>query len=238
MHVIRAIVFDRDGTLFNCRRTLAASARAGLMDLADGNAAKARALGRLCGFDFDAACFLQDSLLLDGESADIAEALLVALPGATARAVISRLSASRAEAAPVEATPLVPLLSELLARGIDVAVATNGTAQETRRQLGKTGVLRGFRAVINASDGYAPKPAPDMLHAFLDMAGHPAKACVMVGDSVSDLVAGRKAGMVCIGVLTGKTASATLAPHADAILPHIGALPAWLDRNAVSRDAA
>jgi phosphoglycolate phosphatase len=50
----------------------------------------------------------------------------------------------------------------------------------------------------------------------------------MVGDSTHDLDAGRAAGMATVGVLTGLAGAADLAPHADAILPDIGALPGWL----------
>ena len=51
---------------------------------------------------------------------------------------------------------------------------------------------------------------------------------VMVGDSRHDLVAGRAAGMACVAVLTGMADQATLAPYADAVLPDITALPAWI----------
>lgn len=51
---------------------------------------------------------------------------------------------------------------------------------------------------------------------------------VMVGDSTHDLVAGRRAGMRTVGVLTGVAGQGELAPHADVVLPHIGHLLEWL----------
>ena len=51
---------------------------------------------------------------------------------------------------------------------------------------------------------------------------------VMVGDSTHDLIAGRSAGMQTVAVLTGLAEAAVLAPYADAVLPDIGHLPAWL----------
>jgi len=51
---------------------------------------------------------------------------------------------------------------------------------------------------------------------------------VMVGDSTHDLIAGRAAGMACVGVLTGTAVEGDLAPFADAVLPDIGHLPGWL----------
>ena len=44
----------------------------------------------------------------------------------------------------------------------------------------------------------------------------------MVGDSRHDLQAGRAAGMVTLGVLTGPATAAELADVADAVLPDIG----------------
>ena len=54
----------------------------------------------------------------------------------------------------------------------------------------------------------------------------------MVGDSLHDLDAGRAAGMRPVAVLTGIARAGDLAPHAEVVLPDIGALPAWLDAQA------
>jgi len=51
----------------------------------------------------------------------------------------------------------------------------------------------------------------------------------MVGDSTHDMAAGRAAGFTCVAVLTGVADAVDLAPHADAVLPDIAALGAWLD---------
>ena len=50
----------------------------------------------------------------------------------------------------------------------------------------------------------------------------------MVGDSTHDLRAGRAAGMQTVGVLTGTSLADELWPLADAVLPDIGHLPAWV----------
>ncbi len=53
---------------------------------------------------------------------------------------------------------------------------------------------------------------------------------VMVGDSTHDLLAGRRAGMRTLGVLTGTALAEELAPLADAVLPDIGHIPEWLQQ--------
>ena len=50
----------------------------------------------------------------------------------------------------------------------------------------------------------------------------------MVGDSTHDLRAGRAAGMRAVAVLTGLAEADELAPLADAVLPDVSHLPAWI----------
>jgi phosphoglycolate phosphatase len=71
-----------------------------------------------------------------------------------------------------------------------------------------------------------------MCLAFAAFTGLDPAEVLMVGDSRHDLEAGRAAGMRPIAVLTGIARAADLAPHAEAVLPDIGALPAWLDARA------
>ena len=230
MKTVSGVVFDLDGTLFDREKTLAAAMRAAFSEICAGDMAQVRRIAALAGLDVDAGRLGPDSVLRDGTTSQLAEALLVELPTMTAHALARRLGEASRAAAPVEATPLVPLMSELAGRGLALAVATNDTPEEACRLLREAGVFDAFAAILAAGAGYAPKPAPDMLRAFLDISGIPAAACVMVGDSPADLKAGRAAGMTCVGVLTGASRRHELVDHADAILPGIDTLPAWLDR--------
>jgi phosphoglycolate phosphatase len=56
------------------------------------------------------------------------------------------------------------------------------------------------------------------------------EAVLVVGDGLTDMRAARGAGMRAVAVLTGAMDEAGLAPHAEAVLADIAALPAWLDR--------
>lgn len=70
--------------------------------------------------------------------------------------------------------------------------------------------------------------------AFAKSMGLEPAEVIMVGDSPHDLLAGRAAGMGCIGVLTGGAPKEVLAPLADAVLVDISALPEWLDARAAA----
>jgi HAD superfamily hydrolase (TIGR01509 family) len=60
-------------------------------------------------------------------------------------------------------------------------------------------------AATSAGDVDASKPAPDLVHVALDQAGTDPAQTVFVGDSVWDAQACQKAGVPCIGVLSGGT---------------------------------
>jgi HAD superfamily hydrolase (TIGR01509 family) len=69
------------------------------------------------------------------------------------------------------------------------------TADITLRELGWEGL---FGAVITGDEAVRPKPAPDGVLEVARMLGVEAGRCAYVGDSPSDMKAGRAAGMVTI----------------------------------------
>jgi phosphoglycolate phosphatase len=137
----------------------------------------------------------------------------------------------KAESAPqANATPLVPLFDGLRARGLRLGVATNDAEGPARAHLNAAGVSGHFDFVAGFDSGHGAKPSPGQLLAFARAVGVAPDRVAMVGDSTHDLIAGRNAGMVTVGVLTGMAGAQDLRPFADAVLPDIGHLPDWLDR--------
>ncbi|MEU9022909.1 HAD family hydrolase [Actinomadura sp. NPDC048394] len=73
--------------------------------------------------------------------------------------------------------------------------------------------LKALRAALDADDAIdeatsssevgASKPAPDLVELALERAGVPAARAVFVGDTRWDVEAAARAGMPCVGVLTG-----------------------------------
>ena len=72
---VDAIVFDKDGTLFDFATTWSAWAQGFLLLAAAGDRDRARMLGRHIGFDLDAARFADDSIAIAGTSGQVADAL-------------------------------------------------------------------------------------------------------------------------------------------------------------------
>lgn len=225
---IRGIVFDKDGTLFDFHRTWAAFNARLIADLAGGDAERAAALAEALGFDLEEPRFLPDSPMIAGTIEVVIEAVARILPELDEALVVRQVRDGSHAITPVEAVPLVPLLDGLIHQGLVLGVATNDSEAPARAHLASLGVLDRFAFVAGYDSGHGAKPAPGMLDAFCRATGLPPAACAMIGDSAHDLVSGRAAGMVTVGVLTGIAEEAELAPLADVVLADIGALPGWL----------
>jgi len=226
---IKAILFDKDGTLFDFATTWEAWARGFLLRAAEGDEALAAQAGAQIGFDMENQRFARDSIVIAGTASDIAQLLRPMFPAYTPEGFLQMLNAEAAAAPQAEAVPLVPFLTALRGRGLKLGVATNDAEAPARAHLDKAGVIPLLDFIAGSDSGYGGKPAPGQLLGFVEAVGIAPADTVMVGDSLHDLHAGRAAGMRCVGVLTGLATQAELAPFADVVLPDIGALPAWLD---------
>ncbi|MCK0096418.1 HAD family hydrolase [Yoonia sp. F2084L] len=226
--MIKGIIFDKDGTLFDFNATWGAWTRGMLEAESRGDPAVFDALSDALGFDVVANQFRPDSIVIAATAGETADCILSAIPDKDKSALLARMNAATAEVTQVEAVPLVPYFSELTALGLRLGIATNDAEAPARTHLDRAGVTKHFDFIAGYDSGHGGKPAPGQLHAFCAHTGLDAKTCLMVGDSTHDLHAGQAAGMRTVGVLTGPAPHAELAPFADVVLPDIGAIPGWL----------
>ncbi|MGY6536832.1 MAG: HAD family hydrolase [Pararhodobacter sp.] len=225
---LAAILFDKDGTLFDFQSTWSRWAETLLMRLAEGDRKRRSAIAQAIGFDEAAARFLPASLAIAGTGREVAELIVPHLPAERRDLVaLESLIAREAETVvPVPAVPLRPLLGRLVASGYRLGVATNDYETVAHRHLSEEIDL--FSFVAGFDSGHGAKPDPGMLLAFAARMGVAPAQVLMVGDSAHDLIAGRAAGMQTLAVLTGVATATDLAPLADAVRPDIGHLPALL----------
>jgi HAD superfamily hydrolase (TIGR01509 family) len=114
---------------------------------------------------------------------------------------------------------LTALFRALRARGIKIAIATMDDRASSQAGLAALGVVSYVEALVCADDGWPPKPAPEMAWAACRSTGVMPSQAVVVGDSMSDMQMGRRAGAgLVVGVLSGVSPAELLAPHADALL--------------------
>ncbi|MDH2325297.1 HAD family hydrolase [Cereibacter sp. SYSU M97828] len=226
--MIDGIIFDKDGTLFDFRKSWGGWSRRLLEALSD-DPQRRHAMGRAIGYDLDTQDFDAGSPVIAGTPDEIAAILLPLLPDMRPEALIARMNALAALAPMAEAVPLDALLTRLRERGVRIGLATNDAEAPARAHLAAHDLTRHFDFIAGSDSGFGGKPAPGQLVAFCRATGLDPSRIVMVGDSCHDLEAGRRAGMHRVAVLTGIAGKAELAPHADVVLADIGALPGWLD---------
>lgn len=88
----------------------------------------------------------------------------------------------------------VPLLRELHAHGVPIAVVTSSMAAPVRATMERTAVDRFVQVLITAEDVVRHKPDPEPLHVALARLGTLAEGAVMIGDSANDVHAAKAAG--------------------------------------------
>jgi phosphoglycolate phosphatase len=120
---------------------------------------------------------------------------------------------------------LPALFGALRARGFRIAVATSDDHAPTEATLASLGVAALVDAVCGADDGVPNKPAPDMVLRLCKQLDISPTHAVVVGDAVADLQMGRAAGVgLVVGVLSGLSSAALLAPHADVVIASVADL--------------
>lgn len=225
---IAAIVFDKDGTLFDFDATWGAWARSVALELAEGDAARAAQLAAVIGYDYAAARFERSSVVIAGTVLEVAERLLPELPGRGLDELISALDRAAQQAPQVPAVDLPQCLSALRGSGRRLGVATNDGEASARVHLAAAGVSDYFDFIAGYDSGHGAKPGPGQLLAFAAHLGLAPERVAMVGDSLHDMAAARAAGMRAVAVLTGPARRETLAPAADVVLDTIDGLAGWL----------
>ena len=135
-------------------------------------------------------------------------ALLREIGGAISSADVERLQGLHAQAFQRVASQVRPLpgarelLRVLAEEGVPHAIATSGRMETARHSLEMLGVAQDFPVVTRDQVRYA-KPDPDLFLAAADCLGVPIERCVVVGDSIWDLLAAQRARALAVGLLSG-----------------------------------
>ena len=223
---IKGLLFDKDGTLFDFQATWGPWAVNFIAHVSDGDA---QVLADAMGFDLGTGRFLPSSLFVAGTTEQVLEIVSSAIPAISGDALRQYFFESAARARMSAPVPLPALLSLFAQNGLILGVATNDDEAGARTHLEQAGIATQFDFVAGADSGFGVKPEPGMLQAFCAATGLRPEEVAMVGDSLHDLEAGRRADMITIGVLTGTATREDLTAHATVVLNHIGEIPEWLN---------
>ena len=226
---IKGILFDKDGTLIDYRRTWVPIHKKVALWAARGDAALAAELLRRHGQDPDGGAATAGSVLAAGSIYEIADAFAGDLGSRTPPDLAAAIDRIYREGGAKHAVPVdgaERTLAELAGRGFKLGVATNDTEGGLAASLARAGLLGRLDFTIGCDSGFGTKPDPRMVYAFCAAVGVDPGEVAMVGDAVHDLAMGRAAGVgLNVGVLGGTSAREDLAGTADLILAGIGELP-------------
>lgn len=225
---IRAILFDKDGTLFDFFKTWMPLYERLAGGLVGGDEAHVARILKASGYDRATGRLDPGSPLAAGSNRSIAEAWLTELPGTDLEALTRRMDGQFGASLgmnPVPVTDLAALFGRLKARGLRLGVATMDShaaataAIETFELVGLVDFVAGY------DSGHGMKPGPGMVHAFCRAIELPEAAVAVVGDTPHDMAMARSAGAgLAIGVLTGAAPREVLVDHADHVLESIAQL--------------
>ena len=95
------------------------------------------------------------------------------------------------------------LLDQLTRLGVPWAIATSGRLESAGPALKLLGVSSDRHAVVTRDQVPYAKPDPDLFLAAAERINMPIESSVVVGDSVWDLLAARRARALGVGVLSG-----------------------------------
>lgn len=224
---IKGLIFDKDGTLFDFNATWGHWTRGMIEAESSGDPELRDRLADVLDFDMDNNLFRPASLVIASTAGDTADAILSVVGGKKA-ALLDRMDEAAKDVPQVEATPLRPFFKGLLDDGYVLGLVTNDSEAPARSHLQRANVEDLFAFIVGYDSGFGGKPEPGQLFGFCEACTLDPTECVMIGDSLHDLHAGRAAGMRTVGVLTGPAPREELAPVADTVLTSIAELPQWL----------
>ena len=101
--------------------------------------------------------------------------------------------------------------------------------QVIQKELDYLGISQFFSHVVTALDTSKPKPSPEALIRCVEALDIEMRDCIIAGDSVNDIKAGKAAGAKTVAVLSGLFERDELAKECpDLILPDLNALPEFI----------
>jgi HAD superfamily hydrolase (TIGR01509 family) len=127
------------------------------------------------------------------------------------------------------------LVAELSSRGVTVVLATSAPQNELKNLRAVLDVEDSISVVTSSNDVETAKPEPDIVEVALERANVASDAAIMVGDTVWDVKAAARAGVRCVGVLSGGVSEAELRDAgAIAVYPDVATLLGGLDASPLS----
>jgi phosphoglycolate phosphatase len=120
---------------------------------------------------------------------------------------------------------LEDVLNRLSGDGFGLAVCTNKLEALSRQLLHALGLAERFAAICGQDTFGVQKPDPIVLHRTIEAAGGAVETAIMIGDSATDVLTARAAGVPIIGVDFGYTERPIAEFRPDCVISKFAELP-------------
>ncbi|GAB4069490.1 HAD family hydrolase [Ancylobacter sonchi] len=227
MNAVRAILFDKDGTLIDFDRTWGPAAGGVMARLAGTNAAALSRLHEVSHYIAERRQFLQTSPLIAGSSRQFGPLWAQVLDRPASEAFFAEIDELFIDEGQANLAPLGrprEALGRLARLGLPLGIATNDSERNARIQADLLGLTDLLAAIYGHDSGYGSKPLPGMVQAFAELTGVPAASVALVGDTHHDLMTARAAGALSILVRSGPGPIDDFADEADLVVDDVEAL--------------
>jgi phosphoglycolate phosphatase len=226
---IKAVLFDKDGTLIDSNGTWVPFYKSILETERGLDPVAVETKMVAAGFDPVSNTFRAGSILAGGTTRQLVEMWWDHETPEMHAILAKRFNT---EFAPLalkymkQLMPLTPVFDALQGMGFKLGVATNDGEVSALGHMRALKVEHYFEAIIGADSVVVPKPSGQMVMKFAEVTGFATHEIAMVGDNTHDLEEARNGGAgLAIGVLTGNGAREDLEHHADYVVDSIADLP-------------
>jgi phosphoglycolate phosphatase len=228
---IRAMLFDKDGTLVDFQRTWGPATDAVIAHLATGDRALYDRLAAVSGFIPAERQFVAGSPLIAGATPDYGRLWAHVLKRPATADFFAEIDRLFEVAGLEHLTPIGEpsvVLAALRRRGYRLGIITNDAVANARTQAERLAIHHLMDFIAGYDSGFGAKPSGEPVLAFAAATGVKPQDVAVVGDSLHDFAAAHAAGAVAIAVESGPAPGDVLAGRADAVIASIADLPAWL----------
>jgi phosphoglycolate phosphatase len=234
MMAIKAVLFDKDGTLIQANGTWVPFYKEVLrQEFGLSGQALHDKLAR-AGYDPQTDRFFAGSILAGGTTRQIVDLWWPDETPDERNRIVDRLYDVYAPLAKdsLEALmPLPPVLQALADGGFKLGIATNDSTASAINHMTALQVQHFFAKIIGEDSVDVPKPSGQMVRLFAEAARVKTQEIAMVGDNSHDLEEARNGGAgLAIGVLSGNSDRAHLEALADHVIDSIADLPTLLSQ--------
>lgn len=233
--ITKLVIFDKDGTLVDQNAIFSPWLESLVISLCDKvGCTMINEMFEFMGYNETTKQFTSNSVVAKGTNNDIINALVkfcvkhnIVKSGSMIRKIIEdnwelpKLQNGNGESSIIPCGNITKLFEYLKSNTIKVAICTNDDRTCTEKTIEYLNIKHLVDYIVCGDDPISSKPSPEPIWTVCQNLCIDINHTIMVGDTITDIHAGRNAGCsMVVGVLSGNYSDFNL-KHADVVIPNI-----------------